>query len=303
MGQMVLARLNYLLTIFSFSILLGCVAVPLELPTSTSEILYEPLEMIAPPDRKVPIAVYSFSDKTGQRKPSNNMALISSAVTQGAEIWMIQALKKAGKGSWFQVVERTALDNLLKERQIIRQTRETNKDKDTLGPLLFAGVLIEGGIVGYDTNTFTGGSGARALGVGVNTEIRKDTVSVGIRLVSVASGEILLAISSEKTILSTQISSDVFKFIDMGTKLIEIESGYTENESVTYAVRKAIEHSVLQLIHQGADSNLWIIKERFGPPVAPCDYDLPEVLKRDKCKTEIDKKERKVINNRNTDHR
>jgi curli production assembly/transport component CsgG len=259
------------------------VAVPLELPVSTSEILYEPLEEIAPPERKVPIAVYTFTDKTGQRKPSQNMALISTAVTQGAEIWLIQALKRASRGEWFTVVERTALDNLLKERQIIRQTRESSGDTKDLGPLLFAGVILEGGIVGYDTNTFTGGSGARALGVGINTEIRKDTVTIGIRLISVASGEILLAISSQKTILSTQISGDIFKFIDMGTKLIEVETGYTENESVTYAVRKAIEHSVLQIIKQGAKQNLWKIKERFGPPKPPCDYELPEVLQRDTC--------------------
>ena len=283
MDQMVTARLHYLLTIFSFSILLGCVAVPLELPVSTSAIIYEPLEEIAPPERKVPIAVYTFTDKTGQRKPSQNMALISTAVTQGAEIWLIQALKRASRGEWFTVVERTALDNLLKERQIIRQTRETAGDKDSLGPLLFAGVLLEGGIVGYDTNTFTGGSGARALGVGLNTEIRKDTVTIGIRLISVASGEILLAISSQKTILSTQISGDIFKFIDMGTKLIEVETGYTENESVTYAVRKAIEHSVLQIIKQGAKQDLWKIKERQGPPIPPCDYELPEVLQRETC--------------------
>ena len=280
---MVIVQLKCLLTILSFSILLGCVAVPLELPVSTSEIIYEPLEEIAPPERKVPIAVYTFTDKTGQRKPSQNMALISTAVTQGAEIWLIQALKRASRGEWFTVVERTALDNLLKERQIIRQTRETSGDKDNLGPLLFAGVLLEGGIVGYDTNTFTGGSGARALGVGLNTEIRKDTVTIGIRLISVVSGEILLAISSQKTILSTQISGDIFKFIDMGTKLIEVETGYTENESVTYAVRKAIEHSVLQIIKQGAEQNLWKIKERQGPPIPPCDYELPEVLQRDTC--------------------
>jgi len=278
-------RLISLLISSSFSLfLLGCTTVEVELPVSTSEILYEPLEEIAPPVRKVPIAVYSFTDKTGQRKPSQNMALISTAVTQGAEIWLIQALKKASRGEWFTVVERTALDNLLKERQIIRQTRETAGDEENLGPLLFAGVILEGGIVGYDTNTFTGGSGARALGVGLNTEIRKDTVTIGIRLISVASGEILLAISSQKTILSTQISGDIFKFIDMGTKLIEMETGYTENESVTYAVRKAIEHAVLQIIKQGEKDKLWEIKERQGPPVAPCDADLPDILKRDKCK-------------------
>ena len=285
MDQMADRLLTCLLISCSFSFLIGCTTVPIDLPVSTPEILYEPLEEIAPPVRKVPIAVYAFTDKTGQRKQTGNIALISTAVTQGAEIWLIQALKKASKGEWFQVVERTALDNLLKERQIIRQTRETAGDEDsTLSPLLFAGVILEGGIVGYDTNTFTGGSGARALGVGLNTEIRKDTVTVGIRLISVATGEILLAISSEKTILSTQISGDVFKFIDMGTKLIEMETGYTENESVTYAVRKAIEHAVLQIIKDGAKENLWEIKERQGPPVAPCDVDLPDILKRVKCK-------------------
>ena len=285
MDQMADRLLTCLLISCSFSFLIGCTTVPIDLPVSTPEILYEPLEEIAPPVRKVPIAVYAFTDKTGQRKQTGNIALISTAVTQGAEIWLIQALKKASKGEWFQVVERTALDNLLKERQIIRQTRETAGDEDsTLSPLLFAGVILEGGIVGYDTNTFTGGSGARALGVGINSEIRKDTVTVGIRLISVATGEILLAISSQKTILSTQISGDVFKFIDMGTKLIEMETGYTDNESVTYAVRKAIEHAVLQIIKQGAKEELWKLKERQGPPVAPCDEGLPDILKRDKCK-------------------
>ena len=130
MDQMADRLLTCLLISCSFSFLIGCTTVPIDLPVSTPEILYEPLEEIAPPVRKVPIAVYAFTDKTGQRKQTGNIALISTAVTQGAEIWLIQALKKASKGEWFQVVERTALDNLLKERQIIRQTRETAGDEE-----------------------------------------------------------------------------------------------------------------------------------------------------------------------------
>ena len=40
--------------------------------------------------------------------------------------------------------------------------------------MLFAGMLFEGGIVGYDTNVETGGNGARYLGIGANNteEIR-----------------------------------------------------------------------------------------------------------------------------------
>ena len=250
-----------LLTISSFSILFGCTTIPHDPPTSTSELLYEKLEEVSSPVQKVPIAVYSFVDMTGQRKPGDGVALISTAVTQGAHVWLLQSLKRAGAGEWFLVIERIGLDNLLKERQIIRQTRETHGDKDKLKPLLFAGVLIEGGIVGYDTNTMTGGIGARLLGIGVQDEYREDNVSVGIRLVSVSTGEILLAVSSEKTILSTRLSASVFRFLDMGTKLLEVEAGYTENESVTYAVRKAIDRVIIDMINEGAEKGLWEFKK------------------------------------------
>ena len=258
---MVVKSLRCLLTIFSFSILFGCQTIPLDPPTSTNELLYQKLEEVSSPVQKVPIAVYSFTDMTGQRKPGDGVALISMAVTQGAHVWLLQSLKRAGAGEWFMVVERIGLANLLKERQIIRQTRETHGDEETLKPLLFAGVLVEGGIVGYDTNTHTGGIGARLLGIGVQDEFREDKVSVGLRLISVSTGEILLAVSSEKTILSTRLSATVFRFLDMGTKLLEIEAGYTENESVTYAVRKAIDKAIIDMINEGAEQGLWEFKE------------------------------------------
>ena len=258
---MVVKSLRCLLTIFSFSILFGCQTIPLDPPASTNELLYEKLETVSPPVQKVPIAVYSFKDMTGQRKPGDGVALISMAVTQGAHVWLLQSLKRAGAGEWFMVVERIGLANLLKERQIIRQTRETHGDEETLKPLLFAGVLVEGGIVGYDTNTHTGGIGARLLGIGAQDEFREDKVSVGLRLISVSTGEILLAVSSEKTILSTRLSATVFRFLDMGTKLLEVEAGYTENESVTYAVRKAIDKAIIDMINEGAEKGLWEFKE------------------------------------------
>ena len=276
-------KLFYLLTILCFSVLVGCVAIPLDSPTSTSNLLYVTLEEITPPIQKVPIAVYSFTDMTGQRKPGDGVALISTAVTQGAHIWLLQSLKRAGNGKWFMVVERVALDNLLKERQIIRQTRETAGDKEDLSALLFAGVIVEGGIVGYDTNTKTGGIGARLLGIGVQDEFREDRISVGIRLVSVSSGEVLLAISSEKTILSSRMSATVFRFLDVGTKLLEIEAGYTENESVSYAVRKAIDKAVYDMIGMGVKQGLWKFKEVQKTPIPSCNNDISEVLKKEQC--------------------
>ena len=228
--------------------------------------MVDELLTMTPPERKVPVAVYKFNDLTGQRKTHSNLALLSSAVTQGGDIWLLQALKKAGNGKWFQVIERMELENLLKERQIIRNTRNSYEGKkaEKIKPLLFAGVLLTGGIVGYDTNTSTGGLGVRYLGIGISDEYRKDMVTVALRLISVQTGEVLLAVSSQKTILSTKLSATVFKFLDMGTKLLETEAGITDNESTTYAVRKAIEQAVIEIIKEGEQKELWKFKKEKG---------------------------------------
>ena len=260
MGAQLLSR--FLSGILLFSIV-GCAGIQeIEEPVTTTAPLVDQLKNLPPPEKRVTIAVYKFSDLTGQRKPSDTLASLSSAVTQGGDVWLIQALKKAGGGKWFQVIERIGLDNLLKERQIIRNTRksyEGDKAKQ-IKPLLFAGVLIEGGIVGYDTDLVTGGIGAMHLGIGIHDEYRRDMVTIGMRLISVQTGEVLLAVSTQKTILSTRIGANIFKFLDMGTKLLETEAGFTQNESVTYAVRKAIEAAVVQIVEEGEKKKLWKFK-------------------------------------------
>ena len=257
-----------ILLFLSATLLSSCASIlkQQDAPAPSTVPLVNELYNITPPERKVPVAVYKFNDVTGQRKSSSSLALLSSAVTQGGDIWLIQALKKAGNGTWFRVIERMELDNLLKERQIIRNTRKSyDGDKaEKIKPLLFAGVLLTGGIVGYDTNTSTGGMGVRYLGIGVSDEYRKDMVTVALRLISVQTGEVLLAVSSQKTILSTKLSATVFKFLDMGTKLLETEAGITDNESTTYAVRKAIEQAVIEIIKEGEQKELWKFKKEKG---------------------------------------
>ena len=213
--------------------------------------------MPAPATGKAVVGIYSFSDKTGQRKPSPNMANISTAVTQGSEVWLIKALQEVGGGKWFKVVERVGLENLTKERQIIRSARLSVNDKRELKPMLFAGVLVEGGIIGYDSNVMTGGTGARYLGIGTSKEYRQDVVTITMRMVSVQSGEVLLSVSVTKTIISTGSSMTFFKFFDMGTKNAEVEMGYSINEPVNYAVRVAIEQSVVELIKEGERKGFW----------------------------------------------
>ena len=222
-----------------------------------------------PPAEQMPVvAVYGFKDLTGQRKARDGIADFSTAVTQGGTEMLIDALKTAGKGTWFRVVERQGIDNLVRERQIVRSTRKEYADEESqgLGPLLFAGMIIEGGIIGYDTNLQTGGRGARALGIAFSRQYRKDVVTVSVRAVSVLTGEVLLNVQAKKSILSYGSGGDLFRFYEEGTKLVEYEDGVGNNESVTYAVRTAIEAAVLELIYQGHDRSLWSVGEGHRHP-------------------------------------
>ncbi len=90
---------------------------------------------------------------------------------------------------WFVPIERENLSNLLNERNIIRKTRQvyrktSNPDEPQLPPLLYAGIILEGGIVSYDTNIITGGVGARYFGIGSSTQYRQDRITVYLRAVS-----------------------------------------------------------------------------------------------------------------------
>ena len=239
---------------------------------------------VTPPTIKPVVAVYptSFTDQTGQRKSNSEFALFSTAVTQAPHTLLIRALKHASNGEFFRVVERIGLDNLTKERQLIRSAREQfatdEEKKKQLAPLLFAGVLLEGAVIAYDSNLTTGGIGARYLGIGTSIQYREDNITVSLRMVSVATGEILIEVLSQKTIFSYGKSEDVFRFIEMGTELVEIELGNSRNESTTIALMKAIEGAVLELITIGYDRGFWKYEElKINKP--DCDDDCISTLR------------------------
>ena len=174
---------------------------------------------------------------------------------------LIKTLKAVSNGEFFEVVERIGLDNLTKERQLIRSTRETFDDPQKLKPLVFAGLIMEGAIVGYETNTRSGGRGARLLGIGLSKQYRQDTVTLSLRTVSVLTGRVLIEVTVSKTILSVGTNQDAFRFIENKTELIEIENGDVENESVTIAVQAAIEEAILATIKKGIEKQYWSYKE------------------------------------------
>ena len=253
-------------------LLVSCSTPKAKFDVRTQKVAYEELSTInAPKGDPVIIAVYDFLDMTGQKKPGGNFASMSTAVTQGSYQLLIKALQDAGEGKWFRVVERTSLPSLLQERKLIRSTRQqvNGEGAEPLPPLLFAGAYITGGIVGYDSDIKSGGLGARILGIQSNKQYRQDIVTIILRLVNVQTGEVVITTTVEKTIVSTSVGGDIFKYFDADTLLLEVEAGYAKNEPVTFAIRKAIEKGVVDLIIEGVDKGLW----EFDIEVA----DVPEI--------------------------
>lgn len=226
--------------------------------------LDHPKNKLAPPyGGPMAVAVYGFQDKTGQRKSLPGIASLSSAVTQGGESYLIKALQDAGDARWFTVVERVGLDNLIKERQMIRQQREMYQGRDAkqLPAMVNAGIIVEGAIVGYDSNSITGGSGMRIFGIGASTQYQSDTVTVSIRTVSVLTGEVLTSVTVTKTVLSYMDKFTLLRFINDGTNSLESEIGGSINESINRATSVAIQAAVVDTIREGARKGHWAFKQ------------------------------------------
>ncbi|MDT0678130.1 CsgG/HfaB family protein [Autumnicola musiva] len=213
------------------------------------------------PQEPVVVGVYNFRDLTGQYKPSDVGSTFSTAVTQGATSILIKALEDS---KWFTPIERENIGNLLNERNIIRSTRQeyqgSNESQPQVPPLLYAGILLEGGIVSYDTNIITGGMGARYFGVGGSTQYREDRITVYLRAISTSNGKILKNVYISKTILSQALDASLYKYVNF-QRLLEVEVGFTRNEPVQLAVKEAIEKAVEGLIIEGVKDNLWNTKE------------------------------------------
>jgi len=215
------------------------------------------------PDKPIVVGVYKFRDQTGQYKQVENGVSYSTAVTQGATTILIKALEDS---KWFVPIERENVSNLLNERQIIRSTRKENNKKNgvnsdtSLPPLLFAGVLLEGGIISYDSNIITGGAGARYFGVGASSQYRQDRITIYLRAVSTSNGKILKTVYISKTILSQAIDVNLFRFVNV-KRLLEVETGVSQNEPGQLAIKEAIEKAVESLIIEGIKDNIWEANE------------------------------------------
>ena len=229
----------YLLCFVVFTLILGCASTNTPVVSSRAKIgyttaIHNDLVSLPEPKEKIVVAVYKFRDQTGQYKASSTGMTWSTAVTQGATSMLLKALEDTG---WFIVVEREGLSNLLNERKIIRSTRENYTDEKggqlpPIPPLLYAGATLEGGIISYETNTHTGGFGARYFGLGGHTEFRKDEVTIYLRAVATQTGRVLNNVYTSKSILSKLVDFGLYRFV-REKRLLEMESGFINNNRLS----------------------------------------------------------------------
>ncbi|MGI6457405.1 MAG: CsgG/HfaB family protein [bacterium] len=300
--------LRLMTAVLSISILAGCASVtrnlvetPAESGTTYESSIHKELTSLPEPAQPVYVSVYRFKDQTGQYKANPNATSFSTAVTQGGTSMLIKALEDSG---WFIPVEREGLPDLMNERKIIRSTRVQVGDNTPLPPLLFGGIILEGGIISYDTNVVTGGFGARYFGLGGSAQARRDHVTIYLRAVSVQTGQILKSVSTSKSILSREVDFGVYRFVRV-QRLLEAETGFSTNEPPSMCVLEAIERAVYDLIIEGLQDGLWELQnpedihhpsiqryfsERGKPPMT---FDktgnlvsVNEIIQREKANTE-----------------
>lgn len=245
----------------SFIILLsGCTSlqklIPPEhsnsLPTSPTNAFQE-LSQLPKPNGAIPVTVYSFRDQSGQYKALSTGSTFSTAVTQGATSILTQALSDS---MWFIPLEREGLQNILTERKITRAANKFKKGANKLPPLTTAKLIIEGGIISYDSNIATGGIGAGYFGISASEKYREDAISIYMRAVDVRTGQVLLSVSTSKKVLSIEVRSGLNRFVSF-KRLAEAEGGYTTNEPMHICVKQAIEKALTELIKKGIKRNIW----------------------------------------------
>lgn len=222
------------------------------------------LQTVMPALRELPpmpepliVGVYSFVDQTGQRRSGSDripVAELSTVLPQGLSSMLVQELKQVGGGTYFRVVEREIVDQLLNERNIVNATLRQS-GLNTLPPLLLPGIVFTGGAVSYDRTTVQGFAGGALGSVGGSGEVRSDEVGVVLRAVSVSTGEVLATVHARKSVLSTRAGSTGLRILN--TDVLAWDVGGAVNEPVSLAARMAIAEAVSEMTQIGTARGWW----------------------------------------------
>ena len=208
--------------------------------------------------RPLNVAVYEFPDLTGQNKPNSLYADYSRAITQGASAIVADALKTAGSGTWFNVVERSNLDSLLRERRLIQDTFTVLKKdpKHLVSPLQFAEYIVTGGIVSFDAPISVASTSGSYVGIGGELSQSRNLVTINMRLVRVKDGAVMKSINVSRPIVVQTAGVTANRFLTP-SRMLNAEVGFTVAEATQIAVRETIEAGVYELAREGLTLAVW----------------------------------------------
>ncbi len=199
------------------------------------------LDTLPPPRRSLDVTVYNFPDLTGQNKEKRQFR----GVLAGSHArWQRDPDRRADQGGRRQLVQcrraqRPAAAPTGTPDHSKHPHRRRGDKAPSLPPLRFAGILLEGGIIGFDSDETTGGVGANYLGVGPNVQYRQDIITVALRAVSVQTGRIVASVTTTKTIYSLQVQGTAFLFAAVD-QILQADLGFTKNSPATLGVREGV---------------------------------------------------------------
>jgi curli biogenesis system outer membrane secretion channel CsgG len=123
-------------------------------------------------------------------------------------------------------------------------------------PLNPSEYIIEGGIIGYDSDVVTSGAGLKIMNIGGFGEVRKDTVSVNMRLVNVNTGRVVLSTTLTKGIFSQKLQGSGMGYVSID-RILEAEGGIGYNEPVFEALNLTIQSAVLDIVKKAQSQGIW----------------------------------------------
>lgn len=214
--------------------LAGCAATPDE---GAGHYLFG--ERIEPMQRRV--VVGGVIDKTGRNK------VVSEQFNAGVRDLLITALFEAKN---FAVLERDALDEVLLEQEFSNSAAVGDQSRLPLGQLQGSELLLVGAITSFDDSVEGGigfpvpipiGNGWANLAL-LDLDLRKSQVTMDLRLVDVATGQVIKAAAVEGK--ASKFGFDVsYLNLDHDFKLPGVLNAYA-NTPVETALRKMINAAI-----------------------------------------------------------
>lgn len=149
------------------------------------------------------VAVFEFEDKTDH----SVRWWSGQSVGSGMADMLITELVNSGK---YTVIERTAMDHILKEQGLGQSGAVTQQSAASVGKMLGVQVAIVGSVTEF--GHAKGGTGGRLKGVSVGVSSQKAVVAVDVRFIDTTTGEILDSKSARKEKSKRGLSLGTEKF-------------------------------------------------------------------------------------------